>query len=96
MTRKATDPNDPAARAAELRRRIDDANYRYHVLDEPAIADIEYDKLLRELIDIEAAHPHFATPDSPTQRVGAVPAGIVRRSAARDPDALARQRVQRR
>jgi len=74
MTRKA-DPNDPAARAAELRERIEDANYRYHVLDEPAIADIEYDRLMRELQAIEAEHPELATPDSPTQRVGAVPQG---------------------
>jgi len=75
MTKKAADPNDPAARAAELRRRIDDANYRYHVLDEPDIADIEYDKLMRELQGIEAEHPELATPDSPTLRVGAAPLG---------------------
>ncbi|MET0229563.1 MAG: NAD-dependent DNA ligase LigA, partial [Rhodanobacteraceae bacterium] len=74
MSRKA-DPNDPAARAADLRERIDDANYRYHVLDEPAIADSEYDRLMRELQEIETAHPELATPDSPTQRVGAVPIG---------------------
>jgi DNA ligase (NAD+) len=72
MSRK-DDSKDLAARAAELRRRIDDANYRYHVLDEPDIADIEYDKLMRELQEIEAAHPELATRDSPTQRVGAVP-----------------------
>ncbi len=46
-----------------------------HVLDEPAIADIEYDRMMRELQAIEAAHPELATPDSPTQRVGAVPLG---------------------
>ncbi|HSS05741.1 MAG TPA: NAD-dependent DNA ligase LigA, partial [Rhodanobacteraceae bacterium] len=74
MTRKA-DPNDPAVRAAELRQRIEDANYRYHVLDEPAIADIEYDRMMRDLQAIEAEHPELATPDSPTQRVGAVPQG---------------------
>jgi DNA ligase (NAD+) len=74
MTRK-TAPNDPAARAPELRQRIEDANYRYHVLDEPAIADIEYDRMMRELQEIEAAHPDLATSDSPTQRVGAVPLG---------------------
>src|ERR1700752_548506 len=74
MNRK-TDPNDPAARAADLRQRIDEANYRYHVLDEPAIADVEYDKLMRELKEIEAAHAELATPDSPTQRVGAAPQG---------------------
>ena len=75
MTRKTSDPGTPAARAAELRRRIEEANYRYHVLDEPEIADIEYDRMLRELQDIEAAHPELATPDSPTQRVGAAPQG---------------------
>ncbi|HKE46604.1 MAG TPA: NAD-dependent DNA ligase LigA, partial [Rhodanobacteraceae bacterium] len=74
MTPKKADPKT-AARAAELRTRIEDANYRYHVLDEPTIADIEYDKMMRELIDIEAAHPDLATPDSPTQRVGATPQG---------------------
>jgi DNA ligase (NAD+) len=63
----------PAARAAELRARIDDANHRYYVLDDPDIPDAEYDKLLRELMDLEAAHPELVAPDSPTQRVGAAP-----------------------
>ncbi|HET6546133.1 MAG TPA: NAD-dependent DNA ligase LigA [Rhodanobacteraceae bacterium] len=72
---KNTTPSDDAARAASLRARIEDANYRYHVLDDPDIADIEYDKLLRELIELEAAHPELVTPDSPTQRVGASPSG---------------------
>ncbi|HJT97486.1 MAG TPA: NAD-dependent DNA ligase LigA [Rhodanobacteraceae bacterium] len=75
MTRKTAESTSLAARAAELRRRIDDANYRYHVLDEPTIADIEYDKLMRELQEIEAEHPELATPDSPTHRVGAAPLG---------------------
>ena len=60
-----------AARAAELRRLLEDANHRYHVLDDPAIPDAEYDAMLRELQAIEAAHPDLATADSPTQRVGA-------------------------
>ena len=60
----------PAARAAELRRLLEDANHRYHVLDDPAIPDAEYDALLRELQQIEAEHPDLATADSPTQRVG--------------------------
>ena len=60
----------PAARAAELRRQIEDANHRYHVLDDPAIPDAEYDALVRELQAIEAAHPELATDDSPTRRVG--------------------------
>lgn len=66
---------DPAARAAALRQQLDDASYRYHVLDEPNIPDAEYDGLLRELDDLEAAHPELVTPDSPTQRVGAVASG---------------------
>lgn len=63
----------PAARALELRRQLEDANYRYHVLDEPSIPDAEYDKLLRELDTLEAAHPDLITADSPTQRVGNAP-----------------------
>ena len=65
----------PAARAAELRSIIDEANYRYHVLDDPTMEDQVYDRLLRELQELEAAHPDLATPDSPTQRVGAAPSG---------------------
>ncbi|MBW8367288.1 MAG: NAD-dependent DNA ligase LigA [Arenimonas sp.] len=61
----------PAARAAQLRRLLDEANHRYHVLDDPAIPDAEYDALLRELQAIELAHPDLASADSPTQRVGA-------------------------
>ncbi len=64
---------DPAARAAKLRAQLEDANYRYHVLDEPSILDAEYDRLLRELDELEAAHPQLITPDSPTQRVGNAP-----------------------
>jgi DNA ligase (NAD+) len=59
-----------AERARVLRDQIDEANYRYHVLDDPQIADADYDRLLRELIDLEEAHPELRTPDSPTQRVG--------------------------
>ena len=68
------DSAEIAARAADLRARIEDANYRYHVLDDPAIPDADYDRLLRELEAIEHAHPDLATPDSPTRRVGARPA----------------------
>jgi DNA ligase (NAD+) len=64
---------DPAARAAELRAEIDEANHRYYVLDDPTIEDAAYDRLLRELTELEAAHPELATPESPTQRVGAAP-----------------------
>jgi DNA ligase (NAD+) len=66
---------DPAARVEQLRRLIDEANHRYYVLDDPSIPDADYDGLMRELEALEAAHPHLATDDSPTRRVGAVPAG---------------------
>lgn len=57
-----------------LRARIDHHNYRYHVLDAPEISDAEYDRLFRRLLELEAAHPEFRSPTSPTQRVGAPPA----------------------
>jgi DNA ligase (NAD+) len=63
-----------AARAAELRRLIERANYAYYVLDKPEMSDAEYDRLFRELQELEAKHPELRTPDSPTQRVGAEPA----------------------
>ena len=66
-------PARAAARARELRDRINRANYYYHVLDQPEISDAEYDRLLRELIELEAKYPGVVTPDSPTQRVGAPP-----------------------
>jgi DNA ligase (NAD+) len=62
----------PAARrAAELRTLISGHDYRYYVLDEPQVPDAEYDRLMRELRELEAAHPELISPDSPTQRVGA-------------------------
>ncbi|HYK98247.1 MAG TPA: NAD-dependent DNA ligase LigA [Candidatus Acidoferrales bacterium] len=60
-------------RVAELRQRIEKANYEYHVLDQPTISDESYDALMRELQDLEAKHPELVTPESPTQRVGAAP-----------------------
>ncbi len=62
-----------AKRAAELRAAIDEANYRYYVLDSPTLSDAEYDRLLRELQNLEAQYPELVTPTSPTQRVGAQP-----------------------
>ncbi|KFA29666.1 NAD-dependent DNA ligase LigA [Xanthomonas vasicola] len=61
---------DPAQRIDALRSRIEDANYRYHVLDEPQMADVDYDRLMRELEALEAEYPQLASADSPTQRVG--------------------------
>lgn len=60
-------------RINELREQIDYHNYRYYVLDDPEIPDAEYDRLMRELEELEAEHPDLVTPDSPTQRVGATP-----------------------
>ena len=74
MSRSGADGTAPAQRAAELRRLIDHHNHRYYVLDEPEIPDADYDRLLRELQEIETAHPELITPVSPTQRVGHAPA----------------------
>ena len=57
-------------RILELRAELDQHNYRYHVLDEPSIPDVEYDRLYHELKALEAEHPELVTSDSPTQRVG--------------------------
>ena len=66
-------PQKAARRAEQLRREIHDHDYRYYVLSEPAIADEQYDRLMRELQDLEAAYPALRTDDSPTQRVGGEP-----------------------
>ena len=60
-------------RIAQLRDEINYHNYRYYILDDPEISDSEYDRLLRELQDLEQQYPELITPDSPTQRVGATP-----------------------
>ena len=57
-------------RILELTKLLNDANYRYYVLDDPTMPDFEYDHLLRELEVLEAANPQLAMPDSPTRRVG--------------------------
>ncbi|MBA2763477.1 MAG: NAD-dependent DNA ligase LigA [Thermoleophilaceae bacterium] len=64
---------EPAARAAELRERLEHHNERYYVLDEPEISDADYDALIDELRALEADHSELVTPDSPTQRVGGRP-----------------------
>ncbi len=61
-------------RIEELRREIRFHNYRYYVLNDPVISDVEYDQLVVELRKIEEQHPDLITPDSPTQRTGAPPA----------------------
>ena len=65
---------EASARAEDLRRRLERASYEYYVLDRPTIADVEYDRLYRELVELEEHFPILRTPDSPTQRVGAEPA----------------------
>src|SRR5450759_4965572 len=57
----------------ELKRQIHFHNHRYHVLDAPVISDAEFDKLVVELRQIETGHTDWVTPDSPSQRAGAVP-----------------------
>ncbi len=57
-----------------LRDQLHYHSYRYYVLDDPEVSDVEYDRMFRELEAIEAQYPQLITPDSPTQRVGAKPA----------------------
>ncbi len=61
---------DIKTQVARLRDELNEHNYRYYVLDAPSISDFEYDRMLRELEELEAAHPELIAPDSPTQRVG--------------------------
>ena len=61
---------EPKQRIEELTRLLNEAGYRYYVLDDPTMPDFEYDRLLRELEDLEKANPELALPDSPTKRVG--------------------------
>ena len=67
----------PERRAAELRALLHQASHDYYVLDRPTISDAEYDRLFRELQEIERAHPALRTADSPTMRVGAEPASAL-------------------
>ena len=62
-----------AARIAELRQKLEYHNYLYYVQDAPEISDAEYDRMFRELLELERAHPELASPDSPTQRIGGEP-----------------------
>ncbi len=64
---------DIVKRVENLRDNLHRHNYRYYVLDDPEISDGEYDRMMRELIRLETAHPGLSSPDSPTRRVGAPP-----------------------
>ncbi len=89
----------PTQEITELRRRIEEANHAYYLLDAPVMPDAEFDLLFRRLQALEAAHPDLLVPDSPTQRVGARAASsltkhvhlrpMVSLANAFDPDELA-------
>ncbi len=73
----AMDASTAAARHADLAFQVERANRRYYEEDAPEISDAEYDRLFRELVALETAHPRLVTAESPTQRVGGAPAGEV-------------------
>jgi DNA ligase (NAD+) len=75
----------PAEQVARLREQIERANQAYYVKDAPEISDAEYDRLFRELQALEAEHPDLQSPDSPTQRVGAVAATSLPKHTHRRP-----------
>ncbi|GEN29013.1 DNA ligase [Halovibrio variabilis] len=64
----------PLEEITQLRATLDEANYRYYVLDDPTLTDADYDRQFQRLQELETEHPELITPDSPTQRVGAAPA----------------------
>jgi DNA ligase (NAD+) len=66
-------PKDVVKKIESLREKIRHHEYLYYVLDQPELSDLDFDKLMRQLKDLEAEHPSLITPDSPTQRVGGKP-----------------------
>ena len=77
MTPFIITPMSPAEQVARLREQIERANNAYYINDAPEISDAEYDRLFRELQALEAANPDLQSPDSPTQRVGAITTGAL-------------------
>ena len=75
----------PRARAEDLRARIRAADHAYYVEDRPILSDGEYDRLMRELAELEAAHPELATDDSPTRRVSGAPSERFAKVVHREP-----------
>ncbi|MBD8525344.1 NAD-dependent DNA ligase LigA [Pseudomarimonas arenosa] len=69
------DNTSVAAQVEQLRAQLEEANYRYYVLDDPSITDADYDRLLRQLEALETAHPELQSADSPSRRVGAPVSG---------------------
>src|SRR5258708_8131817 len=78
-------PADVRERVDALRTEIDHHAHLYYVRDAPEISDADYDRLFRELVDLEAEHPQLVAVDSPTQRVGGAPVGAVRKVRPRPP-----------
>ncbi|MGQ0546279.1 MAG: NAD-dependent DNA ligase LigA, partial [Betaproteobacteria bacterium] len=78
-------PGGARKRALALREQLKEHDYRYYVLDAPTIPDAEYDRLFRELQDLEGRYPELVTPDSPTQRVGGAPRADFRPMKHRSP-----------
>ena len=76
---------EAAARVAALRERIRAADRAYYVLDQPLLSDAEYDRLMRELVDLEEERPDLRSPDSPTQRVSGAPSERFERVQHREP-----------
>ena len=77
----------PVEQIDQLRDRIRYHEHRYFVLDDPEIADRDFDELFRQLRQLEAGHPELVTPDSPTQRVGGKPGQGLIAVGAQPPDA---------
>ena len=75
----------PHERVEQLRAQIRAADHAYYVLDQPILSDAEYDRLMAELAELEAAHPELRTPDSPTQRVSGAPSEKFARVVHREP-----------
>lgn len=73
MTVKNLSEKEALSRHEELKHKVREHDYNYHVLDRPIITDREYDKLYAELLELENAFPQLVTPDSPSQRVGSLP-----------------------
>ncbi|UAA40515.1 NAD-dependent DNA ligase LigA [Paraneptunicella aestuarii] len=65
--------SEPASRINELKSTLEDYNYQYYVLDNPTVTDAEYDRLMRELVELEKSNPELLTSDSPSQKVGGAP-----------------------
>ena len=87
-------PPQVVSRVTELREQLNYHNYRYYVLDDPVVSDAEFDRLMAELTRLEEAYG-LATPDSPTQRVGAQPLDKFETVSPPAAHAVAGKRLQR-